>query len=72
MARGEAYDLIQTAARRVWAGDGDLHAHLAQDRRVTERLSAEELLSLFDANHHLRGIEVAFARLGLGDQVFSG
>ena len=72
MARGEAYDLIQAAARKVWAGDGDLHAHLAQDRRVTERLSAEELLSLFDANHHLRGIEVAFARLGLGDQVFSG
>ncbi len=72
MARGEAYDLIQAAARKVWAGDGDLHSHLAQDRRVTERLSAEELTGLFDANHHLRGIEVAFARLGLGDQVFSG
>src|SRR5712691_2135582 len=72
MARGEAYDLIQTAARKVWAGDGDLHAHLAEDPRVSERLSAEELASLFDANHHLRGIEVAFARLGLGDQVYSG
>src|SRR6266481_2156668 len=45
MARGEAYDLIQAAARKVWAGDGDLHAHLAQDRRVTERLSAEDLAS---------------------------
>ena len=72
MARGEAYDLIQAAARKVWAGDGDLESHLARDARVAERLSAEELASLFDANHHLRGIEVAFARLGLGEQVYSG
>src|SRR5207244_1390808 len=60
MARGEAYDLIQAAARQVWAGDGDLHGYLAADPRVTGRLNAEELASLFDANHHLRGIEVAF------------
>jgi adenylosuccinate lyase len=66
MARGEAYDLVQAAARKVWAGDGDLLAHLATDARVTERLSADELASLFDPNRHLRGIEVAFARLGLG------
>src|SRR3984893_3737913 len=66
MARGEAYDLIQTAARKVWAGDGDLQSHLARDARVAERLSLEELASLFDPNRHLQGIEVAFARLGLG------
>jgi adenylosuccinate lyase len=66
MARGEAYEIVQAAARRVWAGDGDLHSHLARDRRVTERLSPEDLASLFDPNYHLRGIEVAFARLGLG------
>ncbi len=66
MARGAAYDLIQAAARRVWAGDGDLLSHLAADPRVSARLSAEELAALFDPNRHLRGIEVAFARLGLG------
>ena len=65
MARGEAYDIVQAAARRVWAGEGDLLSHLSSDPRVTERLSADELASLFDPNHHLRGIEVAFARLGL-------
>src|SRR5207244_10368805 len=43
MARGEAYDLIQAAARKVWAGDGDLQSHLAEDDRVTDRLSGEEL-----------------------------
>jgi adenylosuccinate lyase len=66
MARGEAYDLVQSAARKVWAGDGDLQTHLAQDPRVSSRLSAEDLASLFDPNRHLQGIEVAFARLGLG------
>ena len=65
MARGEAYDIVQAAARRVWAGDGDLQSLLAQDARVTERLSPDELASLFDPSYHLRGIEVAFARLGL-------
>ncbi|HLZ27524.1 MAG TPA: adenylosuccinate lyase [Chloroflexota bacterium] len=66
MARGEAYDLVQSAARKVWAGDGDLQSHLAADARVSARLTSEQLASLFDANYHLRGIEVAFARLGLG------
>jgi adenylosuccinate lyase len=66
MARGEGYDIVQEAARKVWAGEGELHSHLAADPRVTERLSAEQLASLFDPKYHLRGIEVAFARLGLG------
>ena len=65
MARGEAYDIVQAAARRVWAGEGDLQSLLARDARITERLSPDELASLFDPTYHLRGIEVAFARLGL-------
>jgi adenylosuccinate lyase len=66
MARGEAYDLVQAAARKVWAGDGDLRSHLAAEPRVSSLLSSDELDGLFDPNRHLRGIEVAFARLGLG------
>jgi adenylosuccinate lyase len=66
MARGEAYDLVQAAARKVWAGDGDLRSHLAAEPRVSSLLNSDELDGLFDPNRHLRGIEVAFARLGLG------
>jgi adenylosuccinate lyase len=65
VSRGEAYDIVQSAARRVWAGEGDLLTHLQCDSRVTERLSPEQLEGLFDPTYHLRGIEVAFARLGL-------
>jgi adenylosuccinate lyase len=50
----------------VWAGDGDLLGQLSADSRVTDLISSEELAALFDPSYHLRGIEVAFARLGLG------
>jgi adenylosuccinate lyase len=65
MLRGDAYAIVQEAARKVWAGDGDLLGHLRADARVVERLSAEQLEALFDPSYHLRGIEVPFARLGL-------
>jgi adenylosuccinate lyase len=66
MGRGEAYGIVQAAAISVWNGEGDLLGHLAADPRITERIDREELASLFDPSYHLRGIEVTFARLGLG------
>jgi adenylosuccinate lyase len=65
LRRAEAYEIVQGAARKVWAGDGDLLAHLQADARVTEHITPEELAGLFDPAYHLRGIEVPFARLGL-------
>jgi len=65
MLRGDAYGVVQEAARRVWAGDGDLLSHLRANPRVTERISDQDLAALFDPSYHLRGIEVPFARLGL-------
>jgi adenylosuccinate lyase len=65
MARSEAYETVQAAARRVWADDGDLLSLLSADDRVSSRLTPEQLKALFDPTYHLRGIEVAFARLGL-------
>ncbi|MBI2755686.1 MAG: adenylosuccinate lyase [Chloroflexi bacterium] len=65
MDRQEAYAVVQGAAKQVWAGKGDLKSHLAAHPDVTAVLSAEDLDALFDLSYHLRGIEVAFARLGL-------
>jgi adenylosuccinate lyase len=65
MTRSEAYALVQDAARKVWAGDGDLQSHLAANERVSRLLDDATLASLFDPNYHLRQIEVPFARLGL-------
>jgi adenylosuccinate lyase len=66
MPRNDAYRILQAAAQRVWAGDGDLFGHLSGDDRITRRIDPETLKSLFDPAYHLRGIDVAFARLGLG------
>jgi len=69
MARNDAYRLVQEAAKKVWAGEAGgagLEAHLAADPRVAERVSRDELASLFDVAYHLRGSDVTFARLGLG------
>jgi adenylosuccinate lyase len=65
MPRNDAYEIVQSAARRVWAGEGDLLSQLSADSRVTDLVSPDNLAALFDPSYHLRGIEVAFARLGL-------
>ena len=67
MARGEAYDLVQAAARKVWAGEGDLQSHLAADPRVTERLDAGAAGGAVRPEPTTcAGSKSPFARLGLG------
>jgi len=65
VARNDAYLLVQGAAKRVWAGERGLRAILALDSRVTDRLTAEQLDDCFKLEHHMKGIDVAFERLGL-------
>jgi adenylosuccinate lyase len=64
--RQQAYEIVQSHAKRVWRGEGELKCLLAADPRVRAALSADELEALFDVNYHLRSVEVPFARLGLG------
>jgi adenylosuccinate lyase len=66
LERNTAYEIVQAAAKRAWAGEGTLREFLAADPRVAERLSQDDLAALFDVGYHLRGIDVTFARLGLG------
>jgi adenylosuccinate lyase len=65
MVRNEAYLIVQAAAKRVWAYEGDLESILKTDARITERLSPEQLHDCFNIEHHMRGIDVPFRRLGL-------
>jgi adenylosuccinate lyase len=65
MVRNDAYLIVQGAAKRVWAGEGDLRTILESDPRITERLSPEKLDECFELEYHLRGVDVAFERLGL-------
>jgi len=65
MVRNEAYLIVQEGAKRVWAGENDLRTVLGSDPRVTDRLSDAELDECFNLEHHMQGIDVPFARLGL-------
>jgi adenylosuccinate lyase len=65
MVRNEAYLIVQAAAKRVWAGENDLESVLKTDSRVTERLTPEQLQDCFNIEHHMKGIDVPFKRLGL-------
>lgn len=65
MGRNDAYQLVQSSAKRVWAGASDLKSLLWQDERVRQVLREEQLDELFDPGYHMRGIGVAYRRLGL-------
>jgi len=68
MARNDAYVLVQRQTQRVWSGAGDLEGLLREDPCVRERLTPDELAECFRLDHHLRGIGVAFERLGLSGE----
>jgi adenylosuccinate lyase len=58
VARDQAYRWIQRHA----LGGGDFQSGLASDPEVTKHLSAAEIGTLFDFDHHLRHIDALFTR----------
>jgi len=63
MDRSEAYEVVQKAAQRAWQGEGRFKELLAAEPAVRERLTADELDSLFDLRHCLRHVDDIFRRL---------
>ncbi len=65
MGKDEAYRTVQGVAMRAWETKGDFRQMIAEEPAVAERLRGEELAACFDYREHLRGIETAYARLGV-------
>ena len=65
LSREEAYALVQQSAMKVWESDGKLSLLelLKRDRKVSERLSADELDALFDLGYHLKQVDTIFRRV---------
>ncbi len=63
--RQAAYRLVQSAAKRAWAGERAFRDALHDDPAIGEWLSAEEIDRAMDLDHHLGGIEVTYRALGL-------
>ncbi|MDQ6833155.1 MAG: adenylosuccinate lyase [Chloroflexota bacterium] len=68
MARQDAYKIVQSGAMESWATDEPLQSILGRNLTVAELLPPDELASLFDHGYHLKHIDTAFARLGIGEE----
>jgi adenylosuccinate lyase len=65
LTREEAYEIVQDNAMKAWEERKGFRSLLEADRRVTARLSKEELHSLFDYNFYVKHVDTVFERLGL-------
>ncbi len=65
--RNEAYGIVQKHSLEAWTEGKDFRELLVEDRDVTERLSKEELESLFEYGFYLRHVDEVFRRLGLNN-----
>jgi adenylosuccinate lyase len=63
VSREEAYAIVQPLAMRVWDEGANFRELVMNDRRITDKLSREELDSLFDVNRQLRNVDKIFARV---------
>lgn len=63
LEREKAYALVQRAAMRVWAGDGDFRRILSEDVQVRKVLSPGELDRCFDPEQALRHADAVFERV---------
>ncbi|ULP74408.1 Adenylosuccinate lyase [Nodularia sphaerocarpa UHCC 0038] len=64
--REEAYAIVQESAHTAWnKPEGDFHALITQNPRVTQNLSPAEIATCFDPQQHLRHLDQVYQRLGI-------
>mgnify|MGYP001334318457 FL=1 len=65
MAREKAYGIVHEQAMQSWEIEDDFRERIRSEPQVTERLSAEELETLFDYRYYVRHVDEIFQRVGL-------
>jgi adenylosuccinate lyase len=66
LSREEAYAIVQQSAHAAWnKPEGNFHALISQDPRVTAKLSPAEIEKCFDPQHHLQHLETVYQRLDI-------
>jgi adenylosuccinate lyase len=66
MLREEAYTVVQSCSHAAWnKKEGNFHDLIANDVRVQEKLSKEEIEDCFDPRHHLQHLDQVYQRLGI-------
>jgi len=66
MSREEAYSIVQSCAHQAWnQPEGNFHALITQDPRITHQLTPQEIEACFDPQHHLQHLDEIYQRLGI-------
>ena len=66
MSRQQAYEIVQGHATAAWTSGGDFREAISRDPEVAGRLTGEQLDRIFSPEPHLRWIDNAYERMGLG------
>ena len=65
ITREDAYEFVQTNAMRVWKEKKDFKELLKEDKKITDKLSDEEIDSLFNLDKILININKIYKRIGI-------
>jgi len=66
MTREDAYKLVQECAHQAWNQiDGNFYKLISNHPTVQQTLSANEIESCFDPQHHLQNLDEIYQRLGI-------
>jgi adenylosuccinate lyase len=63
VSREDAYSWTQRNAMQVWDKGGEYEDLVMKDADISSRLSAEEIVRVFDVKHYLRNVEKVFERV---------
>lgn len=63
--RQKAYEAVQRAALKTWAGDGEFLTNLSAESEIAQALSIEELRDACGLDRHFRYVDKVFRDLGL-------
>ena len=65
MERKDAYEAVQRAAMKTWAGEKTFQEYLREEPEITSRITPEEIEMLCSLDIHFRHIDQTFEKLGL-------
>jgi adenylosuccinate lyase len=63
--RQKAYEAVQRAALKTWAGDGEFLANLSAEPDISAALSPAELQDACGLDRHFRHVDKVFRDLGI-------
>jgi adenylosuccinate lyase len=63
--RQKAYEAVQRAALKTWAGDGEFMANLAAEPEISQVLSTAELQDACGLDRHFQHVDKVFRDLGI-------